>query len=149
MCHLLGGSQLDPLRVADVQEGFARFALDLYTNDATQRSNSFVHLTNSSIQVENIASCQDPPPFLAACKEHKAGGSKMALSRLWPLLQAQGLNTTQAWEDICSVTLAALYSAQDAIPSQVCVCCSRTNGAHRAGDRACCILCRCRRTCLH
>lgn len=81
-----------------------------------------MHLTNSSIQVENLTSCQELPPFLAACKTHKAGATKMSLSRLWPLLQVEGLNTTQVWEDICSVTLAALYSAQDAIPSQVHQC---------------------------
>lgn len=119
LIYLLG---VTPEFLFNLQEGFGRFALELYTNDAKQRGDSFVHLTNSSIQVENIASCQDLPSFLAACEEHKAGASKMSLPRLWPLLEAEGLNTTQVWEDICSVTLAALYSAQDAIPSQVCDC---------------------------
>lgn len=105
--------------VYSVQEGFARFALEVYTNDAKQRGNSFVHLTNSSIQEENPTSCQNLPQFLAADKHHKAGGSKMSLSRLWPLLKDQGLDMTLLWERLCSATLAALYSAQDAIPSQV------------------------------
>jgi hypothetical protein len=43
----------------------------------------------------------------------------MSLSRLWPLLHAEGLNAAKVWEDIRAVTLAALYSAQDAIPNQV------------------------------
>jgi hypothetical protein len=43
----------------------------------------------------------------------------MSLSRLWPLLEEQGVDVGRVWQDLCTVVVTTLFSAQDAIPGQV------------------------------
>lgn len=103
-----------------IQEGFARFALVPYTTAAQHRSNTAIHLTNSTIQAEEAQIEQNLPEFLRPSKTHSGGASKMSLSRLWPLLAEDGVDGAQVWKDIRATVLAALYSAKDSIPHQVC-----------------------------
>lgn len=91
-----------------------------YTNAVQHHSNTAIHLTNSTIQSADAQIDQNLPDFLKPCKGYKAGASKMSLSRLWPLLKAQGIDVEQLWRDIRATVLAALYSAKDSIPKQAC-----------------------------
>ena len=68
-----------PLRIYMYQEGLARFATELYSNDPKVLKNKFVHLTNFSINKKNanfikneskIANTDDP----AAGDEEEGGG---------------------------------------------------------------------------
>eukprot|EP00892_Ulva_mutabilis_P002227 jgi/Ulvmu1/12004/UM083_0017.1 len=108
-----------PLEAFLYREGFARFALVPYTTAAHQRSNNAVHLTNSAIQAEDAQIEQNLPNFLKPSHRHSAGGSKMSLSRLWPLLREEGVDERHLWKAIRATVLAALYSAKDSIPHQV------------------------------
>lgn len=101
-----------------LQEGFARFAVAPYTTAATQLYDSHVHLTNSSIHGN------DPhlvlPDTLKPPLDEPHGRSKISLKHLWRRLAAQGIQRSELWPRVCEVALAALVSAQDSIPHQVC-----------------------------
>lgn len=101
-----------------MQEGFARFAVQKYTNAPQQLNNKLVHLTNSSIQQERQANCF-LPDFLLPSLTHAHGDTKTSFAHLWKLLAEKGISRDQLWEPICQTVLAAFYSAQDAIPNQV------------------------------
>ena len=103
--------------VRGLQEGFARLAASRYTLDPTQLSNIKVHLTNASLQGDDDTSALPEP--LQPAKGHANGHTKISLTRLWTLLAEQGIERQQLWPAICDTVLAALCSAQDAIPHQV------------------------------
>jgi hypothetical protein len=111
-------TSFNPLEAFIHKEGFARVAVQTYTTAADRLSDPLVHLTNAAIQGSDILATL--PESLAAGSEHLEGRTKIPLSRLWPLLAAEGVESTHLWPQMCSSVLAALYSAQDAIPYQVC-----------------------------
>eukprot|EP00873_Tetraselmis_striata_P044561 jgi/Tetstr1/464825/TSEL_009564.t1 len=80
-------TSFNPLEAWLYQEGFARFATSKYTTDP--------------------ASVDDLFPF---------GGSKCSLTRLWELLQDDGIDRGRIWARITEVVLAALFAVQSSIP---------------------------------
>jgi Tubulin-tyrosine ligase family len=114
--HLLGCKGIR--RPLVVQQGFARVALKPYSADTISWSDPLVHLTNSSIQFGSL--CSGVPVFLQSCDGEPYGGNKMSLDRMWSLIgQHSGVQKSTIWPRVRECVLAALFSAQDAIPSQV------------------------------
>lgn len=100
-----------------LQEGFARVAAQAYTTAPSSLQDLKVHLTNASIQGADVLASL--PSALQPPKGQPDGHTKLSLTRLWELLADAGIAREQIWPDICHTVLAALFSAQDAIPSQV------------------------------
>jgi Tubulin-tyrosine ligase family len=101
-----------------LQQGFARVALKSYSADTASWSDPLIHLTNSSIQSESLGS--GVPVFLQSCIGEPYGGNKMSLDRMWSFISQQsGVRKSKIWPQVRECVLAALFSAQDAIPSQV------------------------------
>ena len=68
-------TSFDPLEAFLYQEGFVRFCTERYDGTANSQDNLFCHLTNSSIQKNNLSSMQSDNPCRTA--PHKeASGSK-------------------------------------------------------------------------
>lgn len=91
-----------------------------------------MHLTNSSIQTDYVAA--GLPAFLAGSHHREPyGANKLSLDRLWRLLESEhGLQRSVLWPRIRAAVQAALFSVQDAIPSQVW-------RASRCLPRRCCV----------
>eukprot|EP00898_Chlorokybus_atmophyticus_P006741 jgi/Chlat1/7068/Chrsp57S06771 len=132
-------TSFSPLEAFIYKEGFARFSTVPYTLD--DLSNLYIHLTNSAVQNERLAS--DPtaklPPFLPQQQQHQLhvpttdttsppsydslyGGSKCCLKHVFTLLEESHhpitIDTTTLWERIVSdVVLKSLFAAQEASPN--------------------------------
>ena len=100
-----------------MQEGFARVSAKPYTVAPGALHDVKVHLTNASIQGVDILACL--PDELRPPKGQPDGHTKLSMTRLWELLASEGIFRNQLWPSICHTVLAALFSAQDAIPNQV------------------------------
>ena len=112
-------TSFNPLEAFVHREGFARVAVRPYSTAAADLAEELVHLTNATIQGSDALAALPPP--IAAGPDDPDGRTKISLSRLWPLLEAEttGAGREALWPAICCTVLAALYSAQDAIPHQV------------------------------
>ncbi|KAL3908997.1 MAG: hypothetical protein SGPRY_009584 [Prymnesium sp.] len=107
-------NSFSPLEAFLYQEGFSRFSTEPYTNDASSRTNKFVHLTNSSIQKEQTSS-----RYLDGSSNFhlSSGGTKGALSELIQRLKRAGVDTSTLWARIVEVVLRSLFAVQESISS--------------------------------
>jgi len=111
-------TSFNPLEAWLYQEGFARFATSKYTTDPASVDDLFVHLTNSSIQKQREDGGGELPARLVGGSGtgQPFGGSKCSLTRLWELLQDDGIDRGRIWARITEVVLAALFAVQSSIP---------------------------------
>ncbi|KAG2792304.1 hypothetical protein PC129_g23311 [Phytophthora cactorum] len=119
-------TSFNPLEAFLYNEGFVRLCTRPY--EASDISNIFVHLTNSSIQKDNEeAIAGSANPIASALKEEEkteasqkdAGGTKTTLAYLWRRLAAEGVNVEKVKRSIEEVVLKALLCGEDQIPFQV------------------------------
>ena len=109
-----------PLEVFIYKEGFARVSTQRYSLAADETSNKFIHLTNSSIQKQNVAGPSNDNPV---SNNEDGGGSKITLhgpDGLWKRLERTGVNTLQLWRNICILVLKSLVAVNDQIAHQPC-----------------------------
>ena len=131
-------TSFNPLEAFYYEDGFVRIATVPYSNDPADLHNLFIHLTNSSIQKDNLDSIpkykgaprkhsnkaklqmnwNDPHPMDSARPE-EIGGSKLKLSYLWRRLKEQNVDVTMLKDRIHDVILKSLVAAEEAIPPQV------------------------------
>ena len=89
-----------PLRVYLYQEGLARFATDAYDGAECHRKNSFMHLTNYSIN-------KDSGKYGA--------GSKTSLSALYARLEEEGVDVGKVQDDIADLVVKTFVSVEGPI----------------------------------
>ncbi|GMH39600.1 hypothetical protein BSKO_07498 [Bryopsis sp. KO-2023] len=129
---LIGGYKFDlrlyvlvtsfaPLEAWLYKDGFARFATEKFSLESELLDNSFVHLTNSSIQqcsdwktVENDDGPRNP---FGGCVAR--GSSKTSIHELWKLLDWDCEQQEVVWRQCQDVVLTALFVAQEGITNQV------------------------------
>ena len=107
------------------RDGFARVSTAAYSLDPETMTNKFIHLTNSSIQKQNVSGPSVDNPLLKHCDDpdDDAGGSKISLlgpHGLWARLQATGIDTDALWSSICNVVIKSLVVVDDKMTYQPC-----------------------------
>ena len=107
------------------RDGFARVSTAAYSLDPETMTNKFIHLTNSSIQKQNVSGPSVDNPLLKHCDDpdDDAGGSKISLlgpHGLWARLQAKGIDTDALWSSICNVVIKSLVVVDDKMTYQPC-----------------------------
>ena len=111
-----------PLEAFIYKEGFARLSTHKFSLNAQDVDNKFVHLTNSSIQKQNVQGpTRDNPLMVGSPSE--AGGSKISLlgeHGLWSRLKINGYDTNQIWENICALVVKSLVAVDDKMMHQAC-----------------------------
>jgi tubulin polyglutamylase TTLL5 len=107
-------TSFNPLEAFLYTEGFGRFATEPYTLDPARLGDLYVHLTNSSIQMQRPAG-EGARIGVAGSDE---GGSKCSLRGLAARLAAAGVPWPDVWASIREVVLRSLAAVQDAIPHQ-------------------------------
>lgn len=114
-------TSFNPLEAWIYTEGFARFTTEKYNLDTEDLSNSFIHLTNATIQ--NSSDWKTVGADISPNNPYRCGilpgSSKMLLSRLWELLGRNGINKDDIWAKCREVILTALFVAQVGIDNQV------------------------------
>ncbi len=139
-------TSFNPLEAFYYEDGFVRIATVPYSKDPADLHNLFIHLTNSSIQKDNLESIpkfkggprrhsnkariqmtgmgpsdsnwNDPHPMDSANPD-EVGGSKLKISYLWRRLKEQNVDVSLLKERIHDVILKSLVAAEEAIPPQV------------------------------
>jgi tubulin polyglutamylase TTLL5 len=114
-------TSFNPLEAFIYKEGFARFATHGYSTSATDITNEFIHLTNSSIQGKHNDGAGPPPDVIKrGCANNSPvdGGTKCSLQHLALLLCDGGVDFSALWERIVVVALRGLFAVQDSIPHQ-------------------------------
>ena len=110
-----------PLEAFIYKEGFARISTQAYSLSEESLSNKFIHLTNSSIQKQNMKGPSSDNPLAFECDE--SGGSKLALLGtygLWSRLKSFGIDSDQLWMRICLLVVKSLVAVNDRISYQPC-----------------------------
>ena len=101
-------TSFDPLRVYIYKDGLARFATEKYSNSVETLSNRFMHLTNYSVNKTN-------PKFTLTTDGSQAVGHKWTLHAFWRILRQKGIDTNRIWEEIKSIALKTIISAESCI----------------------------------
>jgi len=119
-------TSFQPLEAFIYKDGFARVSTAAYSLDPQTMNNKFIHLTNSSIQKQNIEGPSSDNPLLkhaADVDDDVGGGSKIALlgpHGLWARLRLHQIDTDALWASICSVVLKSLAVVDDKMVYQPC-----------------------------
>jgi len=100
-----------PLEAFLYQEGFGRISSQPYNLDHSNLKDSYVHLTNSSIN-KNAPSI---PACLRGAPPTAAGGNKCSLAWLWKQLEKIGVDTKLVWNRIIEVILRTLLCVEDVL----------------------------------
>jgi hypothetical protein len=140
-------TSFNPLEVFLYDDGFVRITTVPYSSDPADLHNKFIHLTNSSVQCDNLGAIpqykgaptahsaavralmsgmgpsqfrnpSDPHPMDSA-RPDEFGGSKLKLSYLWRRLREQGVDVEALRRNIEDVVVKTLVAAEEAIPPQV------------------------------
>ena len=101
-------TSFDPLRAYIYKDGVVRFATEKYSNSPESLSNQFMHLTNYSINKTN-------PNFHLTTNGSQAEGHKWTLNAFWRILEQKGIDTNRIWEEIKSIALKTIISAESCI----------------------------------
>ena len=111
-----------PLEAFIHTEGFARISTVKYSLDQADLKNTFIHLTNSSIQKQNHQGpTSDNPVTVAGTSDF--GGSKIALKGpygLWVRLESRGYDTKALWRNISELVVKSLVIVNDKISHEPC-----------------------------
>ena len=105
-------TSFDPLRVYIYNDGVVRFATEEYSNSPDNLSNQFIHLTNYSINRTN-------PKFNITTNGSQAEGHKWTLNTFWRILRQKNVDTDRIWEEIKSIALKTIISAESCINTSI------------------------------
>ncbi|XP_072222230.1 tubulin polyglutamylase TTLL5 isoform X2 [Leuresthes tenuis] len=96
----------DPLLIYVYEEGLARFATVKYDRAATNIKNTFMHLTNYSLNKKSsdYVSCDDP--------EVEDYGNKWSMSAVLRYLKQEGKDTTLLMKQVEDLIIKAVLSAE-------------------------------------
>ncbi|KAM9707374.1 tubulin polyglutamylase TTLL5 isoform 2-T2 [Menidia menidia] len=96
----------DPLLIYVYEEGLARFATVKYDRASTNIKNTFMHLTNYSLNKKSsdYVSCDDP--------EVEDYGNKWSMSAVLRYLKQEGKDTTLLMKQVEDLIIKALLSAE-------------------------------------
>ncbi|KAF6716633.1 Tubulin polyglutamylase TTLL5 [Oryzias melastigma] len=99
----------DPLLIYVYEEGLARFATVKYDQTSTNIKNTFMHLTNYSLNKKSsdYVSCDDP--------EVEDYGNKWSMSAVLRYLKQEGKDTTLLMSQIEDLIIKAVLSAEQQI----------------------------------
>uniref|UniRef100_A0A3Q2ZHX2 Tubulin--tyrosine ligase-like protein 5 n=1 Tax=Kryptolebias marmoratus TaxID=37003 RepID=A0A3Q2ZHX2_KRYMA len=99
----------DPLLIYVYEEGLARFATVKYDRASTSIKNTFMHLTNYSLNKKSsdYVSCDDP--------EVEDYGNKWSMSAVLRYLKQEGKDTTLLMRQVEDLIIKALLSAEPQI----------------------------------
>ncbi|XP_077477014.1 tubulin polyglutamylase TTLL5 [Stigmatopora argus] len=99
----------DPLLIYVYEEGLARFATVKYDRNTKNIKNTFMHLTNYSVNKKSskYVSCDDP--------EVEDYGNKWSMSAVLRYLRQEGKDTTLLMRQVEDVIIKAMLSAQTQI----------------------------------
>jgi tubulin polyglutamylase TTLL5 len=107
-------TSVNPLEAFIYKEGFGRFSTQPYTLDPDAKANSFIHLTNTSINNKNLKNYE--------AESKSFGGTKVALGTLKKVFQ-DDLSVdweTQIWTKIKAVVTKSLIACQNDIVFNPC-----------------------------
>lgn len=110
-----------PLEAYIYKDGFARVSTHQYTLDPNQLNDKFIHLTNSSIQKQNVSGPSADNPIMQS--DGDGAGSKIGFggaSGLWKRLQDSGIDVEVLWRNICLCILKSLLVVDDKMTYQPC-----------------------------
>jgi hypothetical protein len=101
-----------PLRAFVYREGLVRFASQSYSNAKESRNDTYMHLTNVTLQKKAESYVENRSP--------KADdvGHKWSISALNRHLSASGVDTEELWDKIVSVIVKSLISVEKVLASR-------------------------------
>lgn len=111
-------TSMNPLEAYVYKEGFARLSTQRYSLDGGDINNKFIHLTNFSVQKENLES-EGPKTdqnYAMNSLEKQMGGCKITLRMLREKLSKQGIAWSKIESQIDSIVVKSLVSVMNLIP---------------------------------
>jgi tubulin polyglutamylase TTLL5 len=112
-------SSFRPLEAFIYGDGFARISTQKYSLDADNVQNKFIHLTNSSIQRQNVDGPTHDNPLAGG--DNDSGGSKISLNGdhgLWARLKRHSIDTDGMWTSIKTMIIKSLVVVDDKMTYQ-------------------------------
>ncbi|XP_073401538.1 tubulin monoglutamylase TTLL4 isoform X2 [Dendrobates tinctorius] len=100
----------DPLRVYLFTDGLVRFASCKYSSSMKSLSNKFMHLTNYSVNKNNV-------DYKANADEFACQGHKWALKALWSYLDQKGFSSEKIWEKIKEMVIKTIIASEPYVNS--------------------------------
>ena len=122
-----------PLEAFIYRDGFARISSSIYSLTPESLQNKFIHLTNSSIQKQNLQGFTEDNPINSKQDDPDAAGSKISLlgdNGLWKRLEQfstiavqQGtyhkiIDAKELWTSICLLVVKSLVMVDEKIVNQ-------------------------------
>ena len=103
-------TSVNPLEAFIYKEGFGRFSTQPYSLDPTDKANKYIHLTNVSINKNNLKN------YDVEKKDRAFGGTKVSLGTLKKAFDEMGIDwDEQIWYKIRACCMKALVAAQNDI----------------------------------
>lgn len=97
-----------PLEAFVYREGFARLSTEKYSLDPNSIKNTFVHLTNFSINKNNVES---------NANKNFSAGSKISLKSLKDKITRMGHSFTNIWSQVHDIIIKSLLGCSVSVPS--------------------------------
>jgi Tubulin-tyrosine ligase family len=112
-----------PLEAFIHTEGFTRIRTKKFSLDPADLKNNFIHLTNSSIQMQNHQGPSSDNPSRDEDGTRDSGGSKIALKGpygLWVRLEKRGFDIRAVRRNISQLIVKSLVIVGDKVRHQPC-----------------------------
>ena len=95
-----------PLEAFVYKEGFARLSTEKYSLDANSIKNTFIHLTNFSVNKNNVEG-----------KNNFSSGSKISMKTLKDKLTRMGYSFPNIWAQVHDIIIKSLLGCSVSVPS--------------------------------
>jgi len=105
-------TSFQPLEAFLYKQGFGRISTSPF---CLKNLSKYIHLTNSSIQKNNVEELHVDNPLLQADLS-EAGGTKVSLTYLWRRLEEKGIKVPKLWNDISLLIIKSLVVVAENIP---------------------------------